>query len=97
MLGAVHYRTGRLDEALQAFQAATQQPNWAGGNDLYWFALAVAHARRGDLARARECYERGRAPGTRRDTWTGIVDAFRVEAATLLGLADLPADAFARP
>jgi tetratricopeptide (TPR) repeat protein len=90
MLGAIHCRTGRLDEALQAFQAATQQPNWAGGNDLYWFALAVAHARRGDLARAGECYERSRAPDTRRDSFTDITDVFRTEAAALLGVPDPP-------
>jgi serine/threonine protein kinase/tetratricopeptide (TPR) repeat protein len=93
MLGAIHCRMGRLDDALQAFQAATQQPNWAGGNDLYWFALAVAHARRGDLARARQCYERGRAPATGRDTWTDIVDAFRAEAADRLGVKPDPSAA----
>jgi serine/threonine protein kinase/tetratricopeptide (TPR) repeat protein len=84
MLGAVDLRAGRLDEALQAFRVAEQQPNWAGGNDLYWFALASTHARRGDLTRAVECYERGRAPETRRDSWKEFVDGFRAEAEVLL-------------
>jgi tetratricopeptide (TPR) repeat protein len=97
MLGAFHCRIGRPDEALQAFRTAARQPNWAGGNDFYWFGLAVIHARRGDLARARECYERGRAPGTKRDSWKEFVDDFRAEAAALLGLTDLPGDVVARP
>ena len=43
MLGAVYHRAGRFDEALQAFRAAEQQPDWSGGNDLYWFVLASTH------------------------------------------------------
>jgi tetratricopeptide (TPR) repeat protein len=84
-LGAVSYRTGQLEEALKAFQSAAQQRNWTGGNDLYWFARAALHARRGDLARAGECFERGRAPEMRPDPWTDIVEVFRDEAAALLG------------
>jgi serine/threonine protein kinase len=86
MHGMVLCRTGQLDEALQALRTATLQPNWTGGNDLYWFALSVAHARRGNLAQAGECFERGRAPDTKRDSWTEIVDNFRAEAAGLLGV-----------
>jgi serine/threonine protein kinase len=93
VLGAIQCRTGRLAEALQAFHAATQQPNWAGGSNLYWFGLAVTHARRGDLARAGECYERGRAPDTARDTWTEFADSFRAEAADLLGVKPDPGTA----
>jgi tetratricopeptide (TPR) repeat protein len=98
-LGALHYRTGRLDEALQAFQAATQQPNWANGNDLYWFVLAATYARRGELARAAECYKRAEAPDTRHDNWINITDVFRAEAAALLGidLSEPEARADAKP
>ncbi len=86
ILGAFLCRRGRLDEALHALKASAQQPDWAGGNDLYWFTLAVIHARRGDLARAGECYERGRDPDTSRDTWTRTetIDAVRAEAEALI-------------
>jgi tetratricopeptide (TPR) repeat protein len=92
VLGTVYYRTGQLEEAQKAFQSATQQRDWDGGNDLYWFALAALHARRGDLARAAECDERGRAPDTSRDSLTTspIVDNFRAEAADLLGVKPDP-------
>jgi hypothetical protein len=90
MLGAIQCRTGRLDEALQAIQTSAQQRDWTGGNDLYWFVRAVIRARRGDLARASECYERGRAPGTRRDSENQIADAFHAEAADLLGVKPDP-------
>jgi tetratricopeptide (TPR) repeat protein len=87
MLGAVQCRTGRLDQALDAIQTAARQQDWGGGNDLYWHVAAALHARRGDLARARECDKRGRAPETKPDSWTEIVDAFRDEAAALLSVA----------
>jgi hypothetical protein len=97
MLGAFRCRVGRPDDALTAFRTATRQPNWSGGNDLYWFALAVAYARCGDLARSGECYQRGRAPNGRPDSWTDFTGSFRAEAETLLGVNDLPGDATARP
>src|SRR5262249_48049523 len=74
VLGAIHCRVGRPDEALQAFEAATQQPNWSGGNDLYWFVLAATYSRRGELARAAECYERAQAADTKRDSWANITE-----------------------
>ncbi|WP_169980670.1 serine/threonine-protein kinase [Tautonia rosea] len=82
--GAFLCRTGRLDEALQAFRTSEQQPDWEGGKDLHWFALAETHARLGDLARAAECLEHARDPETKRDTWSDIVKFFRTQAESLV-------------
>jgi hypothetical protein len=85
VFGAVHHRAGHDDEALIALRLAERQRDWTGGNDLYWFVLASAHARRGDTASAVKCLEKGRNPETKRDTWSDIVSYFRAEAEAMVG------------
>ena len=85
VFGVVHGRAGHDNEALDALRLAERQRDWTGGNDLYWFVLASAHARRGDTDLAIKCLERGRNPETTRDSWPQIVDYFRAQAEATAG------------
>src|SRR5262249_41797611 len=78
VLGVVLDRTGRHDEALQAFQTATTRPDWKRGSQFHWFGLARVRARAGDRAAARDCYERGLK--ARSDTGSHVGDFLRDEA-----------------
>jgi tetratricopeptide (TPR) repeat protein len=94
-LGVVLDRTGRHQDAIQAFQTATTRPDWKGGRGFHWFGLARLRARAGDLSGASECYERGLLD--QKETWIDLLHFLRDEAATLLCMHDLPAEVFARP
>ena len=97
-LGLAHYRMGHWSEALQAIKKEIRIGKGADTAD--WFVLAMAYQRLGDKDQAIRCYRRadaqrkkGQEPSERRDE----MDRFHAEAVALLGLADLPADVFARP
>jgi eukaryotic-like serine/threonine-protein kinase len=85
ILGALLYRPGEFEKALQALRTSIQQRDWKGGNDLHWYVMASIHARLGKWDQARACYGRGRAPETKRDSLSEI-DHFRAQAMVLLGV-----------
>jgi hypothetical protein len=85
IFGTILTCTGQDDKALQALRTSSQQGDWKGGNDLYWFALARTHARLGQLDQARSCYKRSLATDVSRDSWTNFVDRFRAETEALAG------------
>jgi hypothetical protein len=80
-------------EALQKSDSMDPSRHQAYNN----FFLALAHWRLGDRDRAYTDYDRAVAWMERNDSYGDELNRFRDEAATLLGLADLPADVFARP
>jgi serine/threonine protein kinase/Tfp pilus assembly protein PilF len=97
-LGLAHYRMSHWDKAIQAIEKEITIAGNATTEDL--FILAMAHHQRGDQQQAIREYQQAVA------TLEGVpvppvlqdeAVRFRAEAAALLGLADLPADVFARP
>jgi tetratricopeptide (TPR) repeat protein len=85
-LGVVHYRSGSYEQAIACLEHAVQL---RGGVDGYnGFFLAMAHARLGHSAGARQWFDRAAA-------WTATsyprepeLIRFRAEAAAVLGIAD---------
>jgi serine/threonine protein kinase/WD40 repeat protein/tetratricopeptide (TPR) repeat protein len=89
-VGLVYYRLGWYEQA-RALLRRSLQLQCAPAHDLFF--LAMCAARRGDRAEARECYDRaiawveqhrGRLPAD----WSQELDAFRAEAAELLGVKE---------
>ncbi len=98
----MHYRLGELDLAERAIQTATARPGIRGAEGLArsfeWLVLAPIHARRGKMASAHEAYSRAvKRQDEHPHPWEGDFEIIRAEAAALLGLAESPADVFARP
>jgi tetratricopeptide (TPR) repeat protein len=97
-LGLVYYRLGHFDEAEQAVRAALRRRPDPQEHALDPLLLALVHARRGELAEARAWFDQAAREDDRDNVPLGFgYKELRDEVATLLGLADLPADVFARP
>jgi serine/threonine protein kinase/tetratricopeptide (TPR) repeat protein len=95
-LGVALYRTGDWNaaiEALEKSQALEPDKNLAFNG----FFLAMAHWQLGRANQARAWYDRSVAWMGRRHPKNEYLVRFHAEAAALPGLADLPADIFARP
>jgi tetratricopeptide (TPR) repeat protein len=107
-LGALLYRSGRFAEAVARPTEAGRGPTKSTTSPVYaWLFLAMAHHRLGHAAEARRWFDQAAAaidkalgdhdkgteplPFQRRLTLTLL----RKEAATVLGLGELPADVFA--
>jgi WD40 repeat protein/tetratricopeptide (TPR) repeat protein len=109
-LGAMLYRAGRFAEAVARLVAAEQSSENPRGSPIYgWLFLAMAHHRLGHADEAKRWLDRAAAAIDKAiaDHGSGAeplqlqrrltLTLLRAEAAALLGLADLPADVFARP
>jgi serine/threonine-protein kinase len=105
-LALAEYRAGHFAEAIAAAERSIEllRPGVDAGN---WFFLAMAHARRGEVDRARGLFEQAVAWTRKNDPKNADLLQFWGEAATLLGrpgpdaagptrLPELPADVFAR-
>ena len=69
-----------------------------GGDSFDWFFLAMAHWQLGDpVRRPATWYDRAVERMEKSETQDVELRRFRAEVAALFGLADLPADVFARP
>jgi Tfp pilus assembly protein PilF len=93
-LGVVYYRLGRYRNATETLERSLHD---SGGDTAPFnlFFLAMCHARRHDLGRARQCYDRAvrwtQEHRTKlRPAWLTELDRFRTEAATLLNLNEEP-------
>jgi tetratricopeptide (TPR) repeat protein len=95
ILGTVYWRVGRPDDADRALRIARERPDWKGGVGFYWVVQSLLHARRGEWARARECYTRSLADN--HESWMDLLRALRADAEVLIGIAAPPADVFAPP
>jgi tetratricopeptide (TPR) repeat protein len=90
-LGVVYYRLGQYPEALVKLeQSLRESQGEAAAFNLFF--LAMCHARRGEAAQARDCYQRAldwmQAPQNNWEPgWKEELDAFRAEAAALLQTA----------
>jgi tetratricopeptide (TPR) repeat protein len=108
-LGAMLYRAGRFAEAIAQLTEAEKLPAQRTSPIYSWLFLAMAHHRRGHADKARRWLDRAEAAIDKaigdHDRGTEPLQfqrrltlaLLRAEAAALLGLADLPADVFARP
>lgn len=97
-LGLARYRTGRWAEAVGAIEKCDALAG--SSTTTNQFLLSLACSRLGDRERARRCYRQALANLAQGDVPTELqdeLDRLRAEAAALLGLAELPADVFARP
>jgi serine/threonine protein kinase/tetratricopeptide (TPR) repeat protein len=95
-IGVALYRTGDWKAAIEALEKAQSlAPDANLGFD--GFFLAMAHWQLGHKDEARTWYDKAVA-GTEKNKPRELdLARFRAEAAALLGVADLPADVFARP
>jgi tetratricopeptide (TPR) repeat protein len=95
-LSLVHLRLGHIERAEWAVRESMKRRN---GDDCFdSMTLALIHARRGELAEARAWFDRAAREKGRDNRPPGIDSKeVRDKVAALLGLADLPADVFARP
>jgi serine/threonine protein kinase/Tfp pilus assembly protein PilF len=94
-LGVAYYRAGAWNSAVEALGESMKLRKGGDGED--WFFLAMAHWQLGERVQARAWYVRAVEWMARNRLRDGKLKQFRAEAAALLGLADLPADVFARP
>jgi serine/threonine protein kinase len=95
-LGVALYRAGDWKAAIEALgQSERLSPDKRVA--LNAFFLAMAHWRLGDRERARTWYDRAVAWMDKNRPRDQELARFRAEAASLLSLADLPADVFVRP
>jgi WD40 repeat protein/tetratricopeptide (TPR) repeat protein len=87
-LGVVYYRLGRYPEAMNKLEESLRE-NKGNGDAFNLFFLAMCHARRGEEAKAKDCYQRAltwmREPHRNwQPGWKEELDVFRAEAAMLL-------------
>jgi tetratricopeptide (TPR) repeat protein len=95
-LGVALYRTGDWKSAIAALEKAEAlQPDKSLAFNIFF--LAMARWQLGQRDEARTWYDKAVAWIRRKELENPELDRFRAEAATLLGLADLPADVIARP
>jgi serine/threonine protein kinase/Tfp pilus assembly protein PilF len=94
-LGVAYYRAGAWNAAVEALGMSMKLRKGGDGED--WFFLAMAHWQFGERDQARDWYDRAVEWMAKNRPRDGKLKRFRAEAAALLGLADLPADVFARP
>jgi WD40 repeat protein/tetratricopeptide (TPR) repeat protein len=89
-LGVVYYRLGRYGPAVEALERSLRENEgeYAPASDLFF--LAMCHARRGEAAAAKDCYDRAvqwvqewKKPLQAEEKQE--LDAFRAEAETVLG------------
>jgi tetratricopeptide (TPR) repeat protein len=91
-LGVVHYRLENYAEAAKHLECSLDGSKGdTAAFDLFF--LAMCHQRRGDAARARECYDRAvrwvaEAQADLPPGWIAELKGFRAEAAGVLGLAN---------
>jgi tetratricopeptide (TPR) repeat protein len=92
-LGAAHYRAGDWKAAISALEKSSE----LGDDD--WFFLAMAHWKLGHNDEARTLYDKAVAWKAKNLPQHKIEELrlSRAEAEALMGLAELPADVFARP
>jgi tetratricopeptide (TPR) repeat protein len=95
-LGVARYRAGDLKQAVADLERDCELRN--GGDSFNFLFLAMAHWRLGDLAVARQCYEKGvqMMPMGQRAPENQELARFRAEAEQVLGLAARPASQPAR-
>jgi hypothetical protein len=92
-----HYRAEDWEASVAALEKSMELDN--GGRSINWFFLAMAHWKLGHNHEARAWYDKAAAwdaknlPQPKKEE----LRRFRAEAEALMGLADLPADVFARP
>jgi tetratricopeptide (TPR) repeat protein len=96
-LGKAHYRPGEWNASFAALEKQIELGNAADGYD--WFHLAMAYWKLGHNDEARAWYDKAVAWKARNLTPFPVENLrrHRAEAEALMGLADLPADVFARP
>src|SRR5262249_33310816 len=94
--GLAHYRAGDAQAAVAALEKSMQLRK--GGDAFGWLALALAHHRLGDTAEARRCYgQAARWMEKHKPADTNLLNQFKAEAESVLGLADRPPPAGAGP
>jgi tetratricopeptide (TPR) repeat protein len=94
-LGVAHYRAGEWKASVAALEKSMELGN--GGDAFDWFFLAMARRQLGHADKARLWYDKAVAWTEKNRPKDKELLGFRAEAATLLGLSDLPADVFAPP
>ena len=87
-LGVAQYAAGRWDQAIDLLTPVSTDERSDAFPSFY---LAMAHHRRGDAEKARECFARAVARQNLEKNPTHLTRRARVEAAALLGIADRPA------
>jgi serine/threonine protein kinase/tetratricopeptide (TPR) repeat protein len=91
VLGMARYRAGQWDAAIAALERANELEG-DPGSAFNGFFLAMAYQRKGDAARARDWYDRSVAWVIQHKSDDKRLPKYRAEAATVLGLKDLPAN-----
>ena len=94
-LGVALYRTGHWKAAIAALEKSMGLDS--GGESFNGFFLAMARWQLGQRDEARACYDKAVTWMEKKKDKDPELVGFRAEAAALLGLAELPADVFARP
>jgi tetratricopeptide (TPR) repeat protein len=94
-LGVARYRGGQVRAAIAALEKALSLPGDADAEE--WFFLALAHLQTGERAQALSWLGKATRWMEQRTPRDNALRRLHAEATTLLGLADLPADVFARP
>jgi serine/threonine protein kinase/tetratricopeptide (TPR) repeat protein len=94
-LGVALYRAGDWKASVEALGKSTQLAERGNGCD--WFFLAMAHWRLGHRIQARSWYDRAVAWMDKIRLQGEELKRFRAEAASLLGVHDMPPEVFARP
>jgi len=93
-LGVALYRNGDWRDAVAALKNSMELNS--GGETLNGFFLAMACWRLGQRDEARTWYDKSVVWMEKNDSRNPDLVRFRAEAAAWLGLANLPADVFAR-
>jgi serine/threonine protein kinase/WD40 repeat protein/tetratricopeptide (TPR) repeat protein len=93
-LGVTYYRLGKYSEAVEKLESSLRDSQaQAGAFDLFF--LSMCHARLGDSAKARDCYDRavkwiGEHQGQLSPEWSEELRNFRAEADAVLAKPALP-------
>jgi WD40 repeat protein/Tfp pilus assembly protein PilF len=87
-LGVAHYRLGQYDQAVVALERSLRESNGERAAFQLYF-LAMCHARLGDAARAKECYDEAvrwnpEAPEKLPPNWGERIRTIRAEAEAVL-------------